>query len=161
MKTEHYHKLLTEQSSAERRAPGDPSIILNSICSHFRRFSLSQGDPSLCSQFRREIRLFALTSTGRWVSLLSLLRGDGFLCSHFYGEMGFFALTSTGRWVSLLSLLRGDGFLCYGYFCFCFFAVSSAPVLGNRPEAEQVEASPGVAMGAVSEMRSETRAGTD
>ena len=114
MKTEHYHKLLTEKSSAERRAPGDPSIILNSICSHFRR----------------EIRLFALTSRGRSVSLFSLL--------------------------------REDGFLCYGVFCFVFcFAVSSAPVLGDRPEAEQVETSLGVAMGAVSEMRSETRAGTD
>ena len=130
MKTDHYHKLLTEKSSAECRAPGDPSIMLNSICSHFRRFSLSQGDPSLCSQFRREIRLFALTSTGRWVSLLSLLRGDGLLC-----------------YVFCLFVL--------------FFAVSSAPVLGDRPEAEQVETSPGVAMGAVSEMRSETRAGTD
>ena len=131
MKTEHYHKLLTEQSSAERRAPGDPSIILNSICSHFRRFSLSQGDPSLCSQFRREIRLFALTSTGRWVSLLSLLRGDGFLCSHFYGEMGFFALTSTGRWVSLLWLFLFLFFCCQ--FRSCPWQQAGSRASGGQP----------------------------
>ena len=69
--------------------------------------SVPQGDPSLCCQFRREIRLS--------------------LCSHFYGEMGLFAMG--------------------------FFAVSTAPVLGDRPEAEQVETSIGVAMGAVRNTR--------